>query len=466
MAKQLFSFILLYFFTFSFSQNVNIPDSEFKFFLANITPEKYMAIDLNGNYTKIDTNGDGEIQVSEAENITSLYSNNLLVKNITGLEAFKNLNTFSFISNVILSLDLSSVKSLKNITITNCLALSSLNLKGLANLEKIDITGSYNNYLSYIDFSENVNLKKIYWNGKFSSINISNNINLEEITLLSQNLSSLNISTNTKLKKLVLDKDKVQTLDFSSNIDLETIYFSNSSLLEANFINNSNLKDISIYGTKLNLLILPQTSNLKNLSLSGSKVQTINFNNQLLLEHIVLTKNTLAAIDFSKNINLSFVQVSNESSIKSLDLSMNSKLQTLWFDYLDSLESLYIKNNKKQNFSESYNSCPKLNFVCCDEDEKDFFINKGIPNVTTDCLLKIQENNLLSDFKIYPNPTSGVLNFSQKVNDIKIFDLDGKLIFNKNINSNILDVSTIKNGVYILDITSDNKKTSQKFIKK
>ncbi len=466
MTKQLFSFVLLNIFTISFSQNVNIPDSEFKSFLVNASPEKYLAIDLSGNYTKIDLNGDREIQLNEAQNIKSLYCNNLLVKNISGLETFTNLNSFSIISNVMLSLDLSLVKSLKSISITNCLALSSLNLKGLDNLEKVDINGSYNNYLNSIDFSDNSSLKYISWNGKFSSIDISKNTQLEEIFLSSQELSNLDISKNTKLKKLTLFENKINAIDFSSNTDLETVYFPDAKLLQANFSNNKNLQNLDINGSSLTSIILPEISTLKKISLSNCKINNIDFSKQLVLNEIKLNGNLFENLNFSKNKDLIFLMVTHQPSIKSLDIRLNPNLEIFWFDYLDNLESLYIKNNKKQNFSESYNSCPKLNFVCCDEDEKDFFINKGIPNVTTDCLLATQESNSLTDFKIYPNPSSEYLNFNQKIESIKVFDIQGKLVLNKKINSNNLNVSELKNGVYILEAFSENKKISQKFIKK
>jgi hypothetical protein len=81
-------------------------------------------------------------------------------------------------------------------------------------------------------------------------------------------------------------------------------------------------------------------------------------------------------------------------------------------------------------------------------------------------LLASQEVNSLNDFKIYPNPSSDYLNFNHKIEYVKIFDIQGKLVLNRKINSNNLNVSELKNGVYIVEVFSENKKSSQKFIKK
>lgn len=72
------SILLLCFFKISSSQNVNIPDINFKNALVNHDPI-------------IDTNGDGEIQVSEAELATIINVSSTSISSIQGLEAFVNL---------------------------------------------------------------------------------------------------------------------------------------------------------------------------------------------------------------------------------------------------------------------------------------------------------------------------------------------------------------------------------------
>ena len=66
--------ILLCFPMIGFGQNVNIPDANFKAYLV-------------GN-TAINTNGDAEIQLSEATAFNGVFVYNMNIADLTGIEAF------------------------------------------------------------------------------------------------------------------------------------------------------------------------------------------------------------------------------------------------------------------------------------------------------------------------------------------------------------------------------------------
>lgn len=70
MKKHYAFFMLLLMPVSSFSQNVNIPDPVFKNYLVE----------------NFDTSGDGEIQISEAQAITTVELENLNITDLTGLE--------------------------------------------------------------------------------------------------------------------------------------------------------------------------------------------------------------------------------------------------------------------------------------------------------------------------------------------------------------------------------------------
>ena len=109
---------------FASAQIVNIPDTNFKNALLNHNPV-------------IDTNGDGEIQVSEA---TEVYDLNLYDKNIadlTGIEAFINISWLDCRKNLLIELDVSqninltyldvSFNLLTSLDVTNNPQLTRLN---------------------------------------------------------------------------------------------------------------------------------------------------------------------------------------------------------------------------------------------------------------------------------------------------------------------------------------------------
>jgi hypothetical protein len=79
------------------------------------------------------------------------------------------------------------------------------------------------------------------------------------------------------------------------------------------------------------------------------------------------------------------------------------------------------------------------------------------------------ENSFVNDLVIYPNPTKHELNISSTENlqdaIYSIFDINGRRVMNSKLIQNVIDVSTLNTGNYILRIVSGNKIKSQKFIK-
>ena len=65
---------------------------------------------------------------------------------------------------------------------------------------------------------------------------------------------------------------------------------------------------------------------------------------------------------------------------------------------------------------------------------------------------------------IYPNPTSDKININKNV-DINVFNYIGDMIISKQ-NTNVLDVSKINSGMYMLQITYNNKIINKRIIKK
>jgi len=124
-------------------QIVNIPDVNFKNALLEHSPV-------------IDTNGDGEIQITEAENFTA--DMNLVNKNITdltGIESFINLLVLSCGSNNLVSLDVSMLTVLSYLDCT-CNELTTMYLP-----DSIGYLWCFSNNLTSIDVSNKTNLYQL-----------------------------------------------------------------------------------------------------------------------------------------------------------------------------------------------------------------------------------------------------------------------------------------------------------------
>src|SRR5690606_32804737 len=76
-------------------------------------------------------------------------------------------------------------------------------------------------------------------------------------------------------------------------------------------------------------------------------------------------------------------------------------------------------------------------------------------------------NNQISEVTIYPNPTTGILNFNSKseIQNVVLFDLSGRKI--SEFNSSQINISSLPKGIYLVKIsTKDGKTTTKKVVKK
>ena len=76
--------------------------------------------------------------------------------------------------------------------------------------------------------------------------------------------------------------------------------------------------------------------------------------------------------------------------------------------------------------------------------------------------------NLIS-VKLYPNPSNGLITIDSplRIQGIKAINQLGQVMINQEANSNSLDTSSLKAGIYILEINQENGVISTKrFIKK
>jgi len=88
----------------------------------------------------------------------------------------------------------------------------------------------------------------------------------------------------------------------------------------------------------------------------------------------------------------------------------------------------------------------------------------------TGTALSLNDNELVSDFILSPNPTKNTLNISTELQlqnaFYNIYDISGRRVMTNSLNnSKSIDVSQLTSGNYIISIVSDNTIKNQKFIK-
>lgn len=94
----------------------------------------------------------------------------------------------------------------------------------------------------------------------------------------------------------------------------------------------------------------------------------------------------------------------------------------------------------------------------------------GTPGAVNDFSLSVDDNEI-NGFSVYPNPINNntfVIRFLNSTpKSISIFDILGKNVINKTVNNEeIIDVSNLKSGIYILKVEENGKSITRKLIKK
>lgn len=227
------------------AQDVHIPDANFKAYLV-------------GN-SAINTNGDSEIQVSEAVAFTGgIYCYNKNIFDLSGIEAFTN------------------------ITILYC----------------------YSNNLTNLDLSQNTQLIDFQCHSnQLISLDISKNILLQALWCKTNQLTNLDISKNTALIYLDCSSNQLTDLDISENTSLETLHCNFNSLTNLDLNNNNSLSYLSCYSNQLIDLDIFNTFLLKQLYCQDNQLTSLNLKNG---NNTILTH-----IKTNNNPNLSCIQVDN-----------------------------------------------------------------------------------------------------------------------------------------------------------
>ncbi len=82
---------------------------------------------------------------------------------------------------------------------------------------------------------------------------------------------------------------------------------------------------------------------------------------------------------------------------------------------------------------------------------------------------KISQNEIV-DFKLYPNPTYNdvvyIITADNGVKDILVYDLFGEIVLKESTSYKELNISKLDAGIYIVQVTENNKTISRKLVVK
>ena len=262
---------------------------------------------------------------SVAVNFKTIDIKNIPFLNIN-LSNFTRLETINLYATMVQNLTVPASTSLTEINIDYHNFQSVVNLTTLPNLKKLIITNNQSTPLT-VNLTQNLLLEEINFNSNdMSVLNITQNVVLKELSLSQNNFTTVNTSQNVNLRNAFIRNNLLTSMNLSQNTLLEILDFSFNQLPALNINTNlelliARLSNNLFTGTGLNLT---NNLNLINLDLSYNQVSSLNITQNPRLSVLILNHNLFAG---SNNIiqqyyNLRLAEGRLGSS-QTLDVSFN-----------------------------------------------------------------------------------------------------------------------------------------------
>nr|WP_315232397.1 T9SS type A sorting domain-containing protein [uncultured Flavobacterium sp.] len=409
MKKIYFLVIALCFFTTVKSQIVSIPDANFKAKLLSASSGNTIAKNLLGNYFKIDSNYNNQIELTEALQVSYLNVSSSTLSSLQGILSFTNLQNLYCSNNKITSLDLGGLINLQNLYCSNN-QISSLNIAGLMNLRDLYCEI---NYLSSINLNGLTNLEILNCSGNnFSSLNLGGLENLKNLDCHSNSsyILTLDLSGLTNLVQVDCSYITLTKLITGGLTKLQQLNCSNNSLTALNLIDSINLVNLNCSNNDLVTLNVSGLTNLQILNCSSNILKSIDVKSSIKLQNLNCRANPLSSLDLNGLSNLNNINLDFNNSLKSLylkDIGFNSNDPTHLFNFDTQFALQYICANaslipylKQKTTQYGYNStgyCLVIDSSCSSNPTSDAIVNIPDINFKNDLLYSDCFNNIAKD---------------------------------------------------------------------
>ena len=457
---------------------VNIPDANFKAYLV-------------GN-TLINTNGDTEIQCSEATAFAGqINCQGLSISDLTGIEAFTALTDLFCRNNAITTLDLSQNTVLTTLDCRNN-SITTLNISQNSILTSLDC--GYNS-LTALDVSSNTALTILKCLGNsLTNLNVSSNVNLLSLLCNSNVLTSLTLTQNINLTLLQCEYNQLTNLDVANGSNTNFTYFSadhnpNLTCIQVDNVaySTTNWANIdAIASFSLNCSVTPCTVNIPDANFKAYLVGRVSLNTNgdteiqcseataftgyldcsnlsisdltgieafTALQVLYCYSNSLTVLDVSNNTSLIYLDCGN-NSLTALDVSNNTSLTELRC-YTNQLTALDVTNNTALTITWCYSNSltaldvtnnTALTVLACDNNS---LTALDVTNNTALTVLGCRNNSLTA---LDVSNNTALIQFDCQQNSLTALDVTNNTVLTQLTCSN--------NSLIALDVTNNTDLTA------
>ena len=273
--KKLYTTIILFYVFTGSAQTISFADPDLKALLISANETNTIAKDLSGNFFAVDSSLDGQIQESEALQVSYLDASNSSVGTFNGISYFNNLTELNC-SNANQSgpvlLDLVGLPNIKKLTCRN--NELPLGIQSFNNLEDLDLY--YCNVSGTLDFT-GFNILKHLNVGRtnVTALNLTGLTTLEDLNVERTQLASLDVSMLSNLKTFYCQYTPIDALDFSNLTNLESITCRNTSLASLNVTGCNSLRELYCNSNHLTSLDVSGLTQLEQLRCNSGDISSL-----------------------------------------------------------------------------------------------------------------------------------------------------------------------------------------------
>jgi len=220
------------------------------------------------------------------------------------------------IDGVVPTANISSLTSLWLVDLDLLDTVTITDLTGIEDFQALENFQCDNYLISNVDLSQNLALISLRINGVFSTIDLSNNTLLAQLSIIEASLNSIDLTQNTLLEYISIEHTNITALDVSQNAALTSLSCGYNHLTELDVINNTSLNHLFCNYNQLFYLDVSQNTALTFLYAAGNKLQCLNLKN-------------------GNNINLIDLCLESNDSLRCITVDDSTLTTSCWSDALD-----------------------------------------------------------------------------------------------------------------------------------
>ncbi len=289
---------------------------------------------------------ENKLQTLDVSENTNLVTLSCVDNQLTSLNVGSNdsLEVLLCGDNQLVELDVTKLPQLKQLTLSTvswsslepCNLVSSLDVTQNPNLEELEVSNCPN--LTSLDVSQNLKLKKLYCSCTAVKIDPSNNEMLEELYCgdLYVQIDKLDVSKLKNLVRLDCAYCGITSLDVSQNDQLEYLRAFSHDITELDFSRNLKLQELMCGGSSLKSLNITENNALESLYVTYSPITSLDLSEKVNLIQLECYGCQLSELDITHNPNLQWIYCGNQQDAGSnpipLTLYLTAEQQPMWED--------------------------------------------------------------------------------------------------------------------------------------